>query len=105
MSRSDAGVPIIRDRAALDSVCRRHHIWTLKLFGSALRDDFGPQSDVDLLVEFEPGYVPGFLRLHVIAEELSSLAGNRPIDLVTLAALNPRMRDRVLADAEVLFAA
>lgn len=104
MSLSDAGMSVIRDRAALDSMCRRRHIRSLRLFGSALRDDFGPQSDVDLLVEFEPGYVPGFLRLHAIAEELSLLAQHRKVDLVTIGALNPRLRGRVLADAEGLFA-
>lgn len=105
MNISDAGTSLDLDRASLDSLCRRHHIRTLKLFGSALRDDFGPDSDVDLLVEFEPAYVPGFLRLHTIAEELSNLAQHRSVDLVTLGALNPRLRARVIADAEVLFAA
>jgi predicted nucleotidyltransferase len=105
VSQSHAGAALNLDRASLEDLCRRHHIRSLKLFGSALRDDFGPQSDVDLLVEFESGWVPGFLRLHTIADELSDLAQHRPIDLVTIGALNPRLRDRVLRDAEVLFAA
>lgn len=93
------------DRVALDALCRRHYITSLKLFGSALRNDFRPDSDIDLLVEFEPNHVPGFLRLHEIAEELSMLMQGRRVDLVTIHALNPRVRSRVLDSAEVLFAA
>jgi uncharacterized protein len=93
------------DQTALVSVCRRHHIRTLRLFGSALRSDFRPDSDIDLLVEFEPGHIPGFLHLHKIADDLSALMQGRRVDLVTLQALHPHLRDRVLNSAEVLFAA
>ena len=89
---------IPRDRLA--ALCRRHHIRRLSLFGSVLRDDFGPESDIDILVEFEPGRVPGFFRLHEIEQELSALLGGRRIDLVTPRFLNPRLRERVLAGAE-----
>ena len=67
----------------LAGFCETHHIAKLSVFGSALRKDFGPDSDVDVLVEFAPGHVPGFLRLHQMEEELSRLAGGRKIDLVT----------------------
>lgn len=89
--------PIPRER--LSVVCRQHHIRRLSLFGSVLRDDFGPESDIDILVEFETGHVPGFLRLHAIEQELSALLGGRKVDLVTPKSLSPRLRDRVLAEA------
>lgn len=89
---------IPRERLAV--LCRRCRIRRLSLFGSVLRDDFGPESDVDVLVEFEPGHVPGFLRLHEIEQELSALLGGRRVDLVTPRFLNPRLRERVLAQAE-----
>jgi predicted nucleotidyltransferase len=92
------------DRAGLAALCRRHHVRSLRLFGSALRDDFNAQSDVDLLVEFDPRYIPGFLQLHTIAQELSACFDGRPVDLVTVRALSPRLRERILSGAEVLFA-
>jgi predicted nucleotidyltransferase len=65
-----------------------------------LRDDFTPASDVDVLVEFEPGFTPGFLRLYQLQEELSACLDNRSIDLVTFKSLNPRIRDHILETAE-----
>jgi len=85
----------------LAEVCRRHHIRSLALFGSVLRDDFGPASDVDVLVEFEPDHVPG-LDFFLIEEELSRLFGQR-VDLNTPGFLGPELLDRVLAEAEVQF--
>ncbi len=85
----------------LAAFCRRHHIRWLALFGSILRQDFGPESDVDVLVEFEPGHVPG-LRFIGMQSELSRLFG-RPVDLVTPKFLNERIRDQVLQRAEVQF--
>jgi predicted nucleotidyltransferase len=84
--------------------CRKHHISRLALFGSVLREDFRPESDVDVLVEFEPDHVPGFIRLHGIEEELSTLFGGRKVDMVTPKFLNARIRPRVLAEAEVQYA-
>jgi uncharacterized protein len=84
--------------------CRRNHIRRLSLFGSILRDDFRPDSDIDVLVEFEPGHVPG-LRFIRLQDELSSLFGGRPVDLVTPKFLNRRIRDEVLKSAEVQYAA
>lgn len=80
--------------------CRRHHIRRLALFGSVLPDDFGPESDVEVLVEFEPGCVPSFFQLYEIEQELSALVGGRPVDLVTYHALNVHLRDEVLASAQ-----
>lgn len=91
------------DREKIADFCRRNHIRRLALFGSVLRDDFGPDSDVDILVEFEAGHVPGlaFIRLE---QELSRILGGRRVDLVTPKFLNERIRDRVLSDAEVQYA-
>ena len=88
----------------LAAFCETHHIAKLSVFGSALREDFGPDSDVDVLVEFASGHVPGFLRLHQMEEELSRLAGGRKIDLVTEKFLNLRIRGNVLGEAEVQYA-
>ncbi len=94
---------ISTDREQIADFCRRHHIGKLAFFGSVLRDDFAPDSDVDVLVEFEPGHVPGFIRLFHIEQELSKLLGGRQVDLVTEKFLNRRIRSRVLADAEVQY--
>ena len=83
------------------SFCRRHHIRRLALFGSVLRDDFRPDSDVDVLVEFEPGHVPGF-GFFALQEELSELLG-RVVDLHTPRFLSRYFRDEVLAHAEVQY--
>jgi hypothetical protein len=83
--------------------CRRHHIRKLSLFGSVLRDDYRSDSDVDVLVEFEPGYTVGFGIID-IEDELSRLFGGRRVDLVREKYLNPRLRKRVLATAEVQYA-
>jgi len=93
------------DHISLAALCRRHHIRRLSLFGSVLRPDFRPDSDVDVLVEFEPGQVPGFLALYEVEAELSKLLGGRKVDLVTQRSLNRRLRDRVLSSAEVEYAA
>jgi len=79
--------------------CRRNHIRKLYLFGSALRGDFGPESDVDVLVEFETGHVPGFFRLFDMEAELSTLFGGRKVDLRTPQDLSRYFRDEVLTTA------
>ena len=84
--------------------CRRHHIRKLSLFGSVLRDDFQNNSDVDVLVEFEPSHGPGFIGLMKMERELSLLLGGRQVDLVTEKFLNRRMRNQVLANAEIQYA-
>ena len=84
--------------------CRNHHILRLAIFGSALREDFGPDSDVDVLVEFEPGHVPGFFGLFEMEDELSVLFAGRKIDLRTAEDLSRYFRQEVLATAEVQYA-
>ena len=88
-------------REKLGAFCRRHYIRKLGLFGSVLRDDFGPESDVDVLVEFEPGHEPGF-SFFGIQEELSDLIG-RKVDLNTASFLSRYFRDRVLEEVEVQY--
>jgi hypothetical protein len=92
-------IAIARDQVAL--FCRRHHIRRLALFGSVLRDDFRPDSDVDVLVEFREGHTPG-LDFFGMEIELSELLGHK-VDLQTPGFLSPYFRDRVLAEAEVLY--
>jgi predicted nucleotidyltransferase len=85
-------------REAVAAFCRRHHIRWLALFGSVLREDFGPESDVDVLVEFEPGGAPDFFQFVGMKEELEAIFGRR-VDLKTPSSLSPYFRDRVLAEA------
>jgi uncharacterized protein len=84
--------------------CRANGIQELSLFGSALRRDFGPDSDIDLLVTFQPETRIGFLTLARIQRELAELLG-RPVDLVPKAGLKPAIRTEVLESAELLYAA
>ncbi len=88
-------------REELADLCRRHGIRKLALFGSILRDDFGPESDIDVLVEFAPGVRTG-LRFFAIQDELSALCG-RKVDLNTAAFLGRDFRDQVSAEAEALY--
>ena len=96
-----AEIPIDRERIA--DFCQRHRIRKMAIFGSVLRRDFGPDSDIDVLVEFVPGHGPGFLRLFELEEELSRLFGGRKIDMVTEKFLNRWIRDHVLSEAEVQY--
>ena len=89
------------DRDAVADFCRRHHICRLALFGSVLRGDFGPGSDVDVLVEFEPGHTPG-LAFFAMQRELADILGHK-VDLSTRQDLSRYFRDAVLAEAEVLY--
>jgi predicted nucleotidyltransferase len=90
---------------ALAAFCRRNHISRLSLFGSVLREDFGPGSDIDVLVEFEPDHVPGFFRLAGLERELLVLLGHRKVDLRTPEDLSRYFRQQVLASARVVYAA
>lgn len=97
-------VQISIDQQAIAAFCRKWHVTELALFGSVVRDDFSPEtSDVDVLVTFEEDHSPGWAIVDM-QDELSTLLG-RPVDLGTKRALKPRIRDRVLASAEVIFAA
>jgi len=88
----------------LAEFCRRNQVCKLALFGSILRDDFRPDSDIDVLVEFEPGQVPGMLRMAALEMELAALFG-RQVDLRTLAELSRHFRSEVLKEAEVQYVA
>jgi len=92
------------DTARVAGFCQKHHIRRLAFFGSVLRDGFGPDSDLDVLVEFEPDHRVGLLRLAGMELELSELLG-RKADLRTPQDLSRYFRARVLAEAEVLYAA
>lgn len=92
------------DKQALQQLCRRHRIQRLALFGSTLKRTNRPQSDVDLLVEFEPGEKPGLLGLAEVEEELSRLLGGRKVDLRSPQDLSRHFRDEVVRTAEVQYA-
>jgi uncharacterized protein len=98
MSKS---LPIKIPRKKIAEFCKRHHIRQLSLFGSVLRDDFRPESDVDILVEFEPNHVPG-LAFFAMQDELSEILG-RPVDLNTPNFLSPYIREEVKAQALVQY--
>ena len=89
------------DRQRLAEICRRYHVQRLSLFGSILRRDFSSGSDVDMLVEFEPGARLG-LRYFALEQELSELVG-RQVDLNTAAFLSPEYRDQVISTAVVQY--
>jgi predicted nucleotidyltransferase len=92
------------DREKLAEFCRRNHIQRLSLFGSVLTDRFGPDSDVDFLVEFEPRKGPGYFGLARMERQLSELVG-RKVDIRTPAELSRYFRDEVCADAQVQYSA
>ena len=94
-----ARIEIPKDQIA--EFCRRNHIRRLAFFGSVLRDDFTPESDVDVLVEFEPGARVG-LRFFGMERELSEILGHK-VDLNTPGFLSKYFRDEVIAEAEVLY--
>jgi predicted nucleotidyltransferase len=94
-------IPIDISREQIGEFCRRNHIRRLALFGSVLRDDFGPDSDVDVLVEFEPGTRVG-LRFFSLEIELGTILG-RKVDLNTPGFLSRHFRDAVLAEAKVYY--
>jgi predicted nucleotidyltransferase len=101
MSNSNIKIP----GEKIAEFCKRNHIRRLSLFGSVLRDDFSSDSDIDFLVEFEPGKVPGLIRLSRMERELSEILGGRKVDLRTPQDLSIYFREEVLARAEVQYAA
>ena len=92
------------DKQKLADFCKRSHIRRLALFGSVLRDDFGPESDVDVLVEFEVNHIPGLFGMSRLESLLSELFG-RKVDLRTAEDLSRYFRAEVVARAEVQYAA
>ncbi len=95
--------PVI-PRDFIKDFCRRHHVRKLSIFGSYLRDDFGAESDLDFLVEFEQGSTPGYFELADMEQELSDGLGGRKVDLRTPQELSRYFRDKVIAEAEVQYA-
>jgi predicted nucleotidyltransferase len=97
-----AGMQIKVPRKQLAEFCRKNHIRRMAFFGSVLREDFRPDSDIDVLVEFEPGHVPG-LGFFTMQEELTRILG-RQVDLCTPKFLSPYFRDQVIREAKVAYA-
>ncbi|MGA1794454.1 MAG: nucleotidyltransferase family protein [bacterium] len=97
-------VNISFDQKQLASFCQQHHIRRLAFFGSVLREDFGPDSDVDVLVEFEPEHAPGLFGIARLERELSGIFGGRKVDLRTAEDLSRYFRQDVLQEAELQYA-
>ena len=95
---------LIVPKDKIEAFCSRNHIRKLAIFGSALRDDFRSDSDIDVLVEFEPDADVGFFELYDIEQELSALFGGRKVDINTPQCLSKYFRDKVLSEAEVQYA-
>ncbi len=89
----------------IEKFCKRNHIRKLSLFGSVLRDDFNSDSDIDFLVEFAKGKVPGLIGLSRMERELSELLGGQKVDLRTPQDLSKYFRQEVVETAEVQYAA
>lgn len=100
MSKERPDIP----RDLIEDFCRRHHISRLSLFGSYLREGFGPDSDIDFLVEFEEGSKIGYFELADMERELSDLLDGRRVDLRTPNELSRYFREEVMAEAEVQYA-
>ncbi len=96
-------LPIKINQEEIGAFCRKNGMRKLFLYGSVLRDDFQPDSDVDVLVEFEPGRIPDFFQFIHIEDELSALLEGRKVDLVTEKFLNIRIRADVIDKAELLY--
>jgi predicted nucleotidyltransferase len=100
MNQERPGIP----KSLIEEFCRRHHIKKLSIFGSYLREDFGPESDIDFLVEFDPAHIPGLIEFAGMEIELSELLGGQKVDLRTPQELSRYFREDVLAEAEVQYA-
>ena len=90
-------------KTELSAYCKNHGIRRLAIFGSVLRPDFGPESDIDVLVEFAPSHTPGLLGMAGLEIELSELFGGRKVDLRTPEELSRYFRQKVIDTAEVLY--
>ena len=96
---------IIMPRGKIARFCQRHHIQKLSLFGSVLREDFGSDSDVDVLVEFSPGHTPGYFSLFDMETELSALLRGRKADIRTSQDISRYFRDQVISEARLVYEA
>ena len=92
------------EAAAIAPICARHQVAELSVFGSMARGDAGPESDIDFLVAFQPGAVVGLVAFNRLRRELEDVLG-RPVDLVPKDGLKSIIRDDILAEAQVLYAA
>jgi predicted nucleotidyltransferase len=90
------------DREALERLCREHHVRRLDLFGSRAKGTDGAGSDVDLLVEFESGHVPGLLGFIRLEQDLADLFGEK-VDLISRGGLSPYLRKEILASRSPLY--
>jgi len=97
------GMHIELPKERIKEFCKRHHIRKLSLFGSALRDDFSPESDLDILEEFDPAHIPGLIRLAGMEIELTEILG-RKVDIRTAQDLSRYFRDEVLNSSKVQYA-
>jgi len=88
----------------IQAFCRKRHIRKLSVFGSYLREDFGPESVIEFLAEFEKGRTPGYIDRVEINEELSELLGGYDVDLQTPKDVRGFLRDEIMAEAVVLYA-
>lgn len=95
---------IFVDKKGIAKFCQKNQIRRLALFGSVLREDFHPESDIDVLVEFEPAHMPGFFGIARMERELSAIFGGRKVDLRTAEDLSRYFRQDVLREAEVQYA-
>jgi uncharacterized protein len=93
------------DKEKIAAYCKRYHVRRFALFGSVLRDDFGPDSDIDVLVEFESGFTPGLFTIARMERELSQIFDGRKVDLRTPEDLSRYFRQRVVEEASVQYAA
>ena len=98
MGRAQIRIP----KDQIEEYCKRNQVRRLSLFGSVLREDFGPDSDVDILVEFEPGTRIGLIRLSGLEIELGNIVG-RKVDLNTPGFLSKYYRDQILTEADVQY--
>ena len=102
--------PVARNRnitvpkARVAAFCEQHHIRALYLFGSVIREDFRPDNDIDVLVEFEPGHIPGYFSIFDMEQELSPIFGGRKIDLRTPKELSRYSREEIISTAELHYA-
>src|SRR5580658_237326 len=97
-----SGIELPSDR--ISEICKRYEVRELAVFGSAARGDLGPESDVDMLVDFEPDARIGLVKFASLSEELEALVG-RKVDLVTKTGLKPRVRSEVLGEAQLVYSA
>jgi predicted nucleotidyltransferase len=100
MTRHHPDIP----KDLIEEFCRKHHIRKLSIFGSYLREDFGPESDIDFLVEFDPDHIPGLLGIVRMERELSEILGGWKVDLRTAQDLSRYFRNQVVSSAEVQYA-